>query len=79
MYYEDENDKGFWDDEPTRPLERMSHRLKPAGNPPPRPHTTPHAWARRCAAMPARPCAGSARLPPEDAPPHSSLSLRQVG
>ena len=37
MYYEDENDKGFWDDEPTRPLERMSHRLKPAGNPPPRP------------------------------------------
>ncbi len=36
MYFDDD-DKGFWDNEPTRPLERLSHRLKPAGSPPPRP------------------------------------------
>lgn len=37
MYYDEDDDRGFWDDEPTRTLERISHRLKPAGNPPPRP------------------------------------------
>lgn len=37
MFDHNDESRGFWDDEPTRPLERFSARLKPAGAPPPQP------------------------------------------
>ena len=37
MFDQDDESRGFWDDEPTRPLERLAARLKPAGSPPPAP------------------------------------------
>jgi len=37
MFDHDDDSRGFWDDEPTRPLERLTARMKPAGSPPPQP------------------------------------------
>ena len=44
MFEHDDESRGFWDDEPTRPLERLAARLKPAGTPPPAPS---RAWPSR--------------------------------
>ncbi|MDO8390419.1 MAG: LysM peptidoglycan-binding domain-containing protein [Actinomycetota bacterium] len=79
MFDHDDDSRGFWDDEPTRPLERFTARMKPAGSPPPQPS---RLWANRANQPSARQHNDTGSIPVVAAPPVRRVSappyLRQT-